>query len=229
MDGGGQYDPGNNTSHLHSIMIDLLPEYVAVALEGGDPAVSFPHLAAHLATCSSCADDLAELMRLSMAAYSDQDAPPPAYPTPVLSSLSRADAPAPRWRWRIDDLGRLLLEISDYLLAMARPSPLVGLARADDLLYDLAIPSEDIDDPALRIEIFDQDHAVSTVRVRVSVELPGQDAFDAAGTEVALLPADEWPGEWRALTDAVGTVSFSGVPRQALPGLCVAVTADQSA
>lgn len=229
MGSGRQHDPGRDNANLHPAMVDLLPEYVAVALEGGDPAASYPELAAHIAECQTCAEELAELMRLSVAAYRDEDVPPPAYPTPILSSLPRAGASPPRWRWRIDDLGRLLLEITDSLLAMARPSPLVGLARADDLLYDLALPPAAPNDPDLRLEIFHEDQAAATVRVRVSVELPGQDVFDAAGTEVVLMAPGAPPAEWRALTDAVGTASFSRVPRRALPGLRVAVRAGQSA
>jgi hypothetical protein len=229
MGGDGQQDPQYTHSSHHRALVDLLPQYVAVVLGGDDPAARYPEIAAHLAGCSSCAADLVELMNLAVAAYIDQDSPPPAYPTPILSGLSRPAAIDPRKLWRIDDLGRMLLEISAVLLARARPSPLVGLARADDLLYDLNLPAEGSATPELRLEVFHEDRAAATVRVRVTVELPGQDVFDAAGTQVALVASGEPPAEWHAVTDAVGSASFSGVPRQALAGLRIAIRAARSA
>ncbi|NTU83952.1 MAG: hypothetical protein HGA45_32035 [Chloroflexales bacterium] len=229
MGGDRQHDLESDIPDLHPGMIAKLPQYVAVVLAGGDPAASYPAVAAHLVVCPACASELLELIDLAVATYTDGDELPPIYPAPDLSSLSRAEIKASHRRWRIDDLGRLLLEITDDLLAMARPSPLFGLARADDLLYDLALPPESPDAPDLRLEIFHDDRAAPSVRLRLSIELPGRDVFDAAGTPVALLALGDPPAEWWAVTDAVGTASFSGVPRQALAGMRIAVTADRSA
>lgn len=226
--GGEQPQHTPHTTRLsHQDAADHLPEYVAETLAGGRPQARYPLVAAHLAGCPPCRAELAELLALTRAAYDDRDERPATYPAPDLAGL-RPTTPAeqgPQRLWSLDGLGRWLVELSADLLALGRPAPLAGLARAADLLYDLRVPPASAEAPELRVEVFDEPSGAS-VYLRASVDLPARDPLAMAGVEVTVAAGG---GEWRALTDAVGTAGIGGIPRQALEGARIAIRAGRSA
>lgn len=223
-----------NTRHTpltHEDVANRLPEYIAETLAGGSPATRYPLVAEHLASCADCRADYAELLDLARDTFADRDELPAAYPQPDLSALSQAPPPAEdaagsqQSFWMLDDLGRWLVALTDELLALGRPSPLLGLARADDLLYDLLVPGNGLDAPELRVEVFGPP-AEGELFLRFSLDLPALDAFDLAGIELSLAADDG--RQWRAITNAVGTASIAGIPRPALAGLRIGVRAGRS-
>jgi hypothetical protein len=212
----------------HQEAAELFPVYIAEAVRGGAPESRYPLLAAHLAGCPACRTDLDELLELAHATLLDQDELPPAYPTPNLSALA-ASAPRPaepQTHWRIDDLGRWILALTEELLALGRPSLLVGLNRADNLLYDLTVAREGDQAPELRLEVFER-QAGSELYLRFSLDLPELDPLDMAG--VAITARGSGGEVWHAVTDSVGAASLSGIPRPALVGLSIGITAGRSA
>lgn len=224
--GGDQPQRASHSIRLsHDEMADHLPGYVAELLATGRAEERYPLVAAHLATCASCRVDLDELLALTRATYDTLGDPPTTYPAIDLKALlGPREAPIAAPRWSLDALGRWLVELTDGLLAMGRPSPLVGMARADDLLYDLRVPPANDEAPELRVEVFGEPG--DSLCLRASVDAPELDPLAMGGVEVALLAGGR---EWRATTDAVGTASFRGIPRQALAGARIAVRAGRSA
>src|ERR1044071_6688824 len=115
----------------HEEIGDLLHAYAHEVLMGGGPEERFPAVAAHLAQCAACRAELDELLEVTRAVYSADEAPVSSYPGPDLSRLPRPwqkqnDTDRP---WFIDRFRRLWLEFSQPLLQAWQPSPLLGPAR----------------------------------------------------------------------------------------------------
>lgn len=209
----------------HTDVAEHLPEYVAEILATGRPEARYPLVAVHLARCAPCRAELEGLLRLTRATYDADEEQPASYPAPNLAALRPPpQRPGALQLWSLDALGRWLVELTGDLLALGRPSPLVGLARADDLLYDLRVPPATPEAPELRLEVYSEPG--DSLCLRASIDAPELDPLAMGGVEVAALAGGR---EWRALTDAVGTATIRGFPRQALEGARIAVRAGRSA
>jgi hypothetical protein len=171
---------------------------------------------------------LDELMELAAAAGGGI-APAPGYPAADLTFLRQRRVPAtartPRRPWVVDELGRLIIQLADGLLAALRqPAPM--LATRGQLLYSYIQPPDTVADLNVRIEAFASDSAPDRARVRVDVDIPSRDTFDQSASRVVLRAESEI---WQALTDESGCAEFAAIPLDALLRLQVEITPMRSA
>lgn len=236
MDGVQPPPHQRHDPHSHEEVASYFPEYVAEILAGGSPEARYPHVATHLATCAACSLDLDELLLLTMATYDDQGddppaaslgeaevkplplAPPPRLPPPLGEIVTRHPPPEPPGVWRRDRQGAWVVTLSPGLLARGAHATLAGAARADDLLYDLLVPPEG-GAPELRVEVY---RAGDEVYLRVAVDTLDPDALDMGEVEVTATAGER---VWRARTNGLGLANLRGIPRQALDGLELGITA----
>jgi anti-sigma factor RsiW len=209
----------------HEDVRHRLHAYAFATVIGESPEVRYPDVAAHLAECATCRNDLNELIAITHAGALELDAPIGDYPLPDMSRLTRPWLKAMNQGrpWFIDRLGRLWLEFSEALLRSWEPSPMLGPARGA-LLYEYRHEAQ-ADDPSLSVEIFAEEHAETTL-VCVMVDVPTQAALDQAGTLIVLHGAGApQPVE----TDRSGTARFAHVPRSLLADLRLEIMVDRSA
>jgi hypothetical protein len=194
---------------------------------GADPAAAYPDVAAHVAGCAACRRELEELVELTIAAAEGQAEPAPRYPTADLAFLRpRAARTGRKGRlWLVDELGRLVIQISEGLLeALRQPAP--ALATRGQLLYSYIQPPGSVEDLNVKIEAFASDIAPDRAHVRVDVDIPSRDTFDQSGSKVVLRTGAE---TWQAETDESGSVEFPSIPLDALLRLRAEVTPRKSA
>src|SRR5262245_32417309 len=102
----------------HQEVRDRLHAYAYAILMEDAPEARYPDVAVHLARCIECRADLEELLDMTRAAAMGVGEPVPSDSALDLSRLPRpgmktANRSPP---WFIDQLGRLLLELSEALL-----------------------------------------------------------------------------------------------------------------
>jgi hypothetical protein len=202
----------------HEAIHERLPEYVTIAALGREPATELPDVAAHLAHCADCRERLAELLAMTAAAYAGEVAPAPHYPELDLGFLH----PVERVReqaWWIDEARRVVIDFSQALLDLPRPSALAGTTRGQ-LLYRYEQAPGSLMDLELVIEVFADDGDQQSGWVRVSVEVPSCDPLDQPPTAVGLHAKDLGR---TGTTDETGIVDFAAVPLAVLPTLRVTV------
>ncbi|HEU4321689.1 MAG TPA: hypothetical protein VFS21_00935 [Roseiflexaceae bacterium] len=206
-----------NLVMTHEQVRERLPEYAAmVALGGAAPQPQ--DLAAHVRGCTSCREELEDLLALTGAAYEGRIPAAPAYPQPDLSCLGLRMSTAPEQPGVFDRLGRLVVSFSEALLASLQTPSLAGAMRGSLLCrYTQGGGPRNID---VTIEVFTEDSARERGRVQVMVDVPDSDPFDQSGSHVTLQADGR---SWDAATDETGCASFAGVPLRALPRLRVEV------
>jgi hypothetical protein len=105
---------------------DLLPEYLQAEDEGQAHEARWRPVAFHLETCPHCSTEYATLSELLELAYAERGEEPPRYPVPDLSFLRHErDKPVQPVSipWRLDELGRVVIEFSaDLLRAVQSPA-----------------------------------------------------------------------------------------------------------
>jgi hypothetical protein len=223
-----------------------LPEYVRAEQGGLAGETRWQPVAAHLAGCPHCAEARAELSDLVQAALAASAPPPDRAPAPDLGFLEPARAQPSTAHWRLDELGRLVVELTDQLLGTLLPparQPAVALAglksAAPGTLFELPIdaldaglhvtlqavaerppPSHDAAVPRGAAE-----RGVDQCTLAVQVEIPDRGGWpNLGGTEVTLkqgacAPRQEW-------TDAYGEAVFERVAVENLAGLVIEVLPD---
>ncbi len=202
----------------HEAIREWLPEYATIAALGREPATEFPDVAAHLAQCADCREQLAELLELTAAAYAGEVASAPRYPKPDLGFLHPFERVRER-SWWIDEAQRVVIDFSHALLDSLRPSSLAGATRGR-LLYHYEQAPGSLADLELAIDIFADDGDQQSGWVRVSVEVPSRDPLDQPPAAVGLHARDLIR---TGTTDETGTVDFAAVPLAVLPTLRVTV------
>lgn len=214
----------------HETFRERLPEYATTLVLGGPGERSAPDIAAHVAGCATCRDELEELLALTHAAYAGEIAPATTYPVPDLSFLPRStpmfvpEVSPPRREWWIDEARRLVVQFSQALLDLLRPPTLAGATRGR-LLYHYTQAPGTVADLDLTIEVFLEGSDPALARVSVCVEASGRDPLDQAGAVVTLHAV----GLSRSgVTDETGGVDFATVPLAALPDLRVTVQLGRS-
>jgi hypothetical protein len=210
----------------------LLPEYVQAEQSGREGEARWERVAAHLASCPHCAEARAALEVLLDLAYGAPGGRPERAPAPDVAFLppSPRETPAPRETplWRLDELGRLIVELTDHvlgsLLPQARPAAhaLAGLkSAAPGTLFELPIQVPDAD---LNVTIQAEGERAAPERCTlcVLVDIPSRGGWpNLAGTEVTLKQAGNAPS--LAWTDAYGEAIFEGVPVENLAGLVIEI------
>ncbi len=194
---------------------ELLASFLAAGALGQAEAPAWADLRVHLAGCPACGEALAELAELQALADGAAGVEPPAYPAP------RRAAPA-RPAWRIDELGRLLVELGRALLPSAPGPALAGLkAGPGQTTVAAATLGEALPDLELQIAVEGRPEAARRALV-VTVSIPSRGGWpNLGGSEVALLR--EGAEVARATTDAFGTVAFADLDAGALAELTLAV------
>lgn len=200
-----------------------LAAFVDAELAGAAVEARFPAVAAHLAQCSHCQQahqELRALLHLERAGKLAVPSAPARFDFSYLPSRPpAAAAPAQPKPWRLDALGRLVIEFTAELLRnlpgpTLQPAMLKGEPLAS-LRYELA---DVVDDVAVRIEVEPQRRNPQRLTIEVDVEIPSRGGWPhLAGSVVALRRGDELIDKQE--TDSFGKALFDGVPAADLPQL----------
>lgn len=201
-----------------------LAAFVDAELAGAAVEARFPAVAAHLAHCSYCQQahqELHALLRLERAEKLAVPSAPASFNFSYLPSrLPAAAAPAQPKPWRLDALGRLVIEFTAELLRnlpgpALQPAMLKGDAPPAGLRYVLADAVEDL---AVRIEVEPQRRNPQRLTIEVEVDIPSRGGWPhLAGNVVTLRRGAELIDKQE--TDSFGKALFDGVPAADLPQL----------
>jgi hypothetical protein len=211
---------------------EQLPEYLFAQISGlpADPAWRAIEL--HLSVCARCAKIAAELAELSAFGDRTSGVEPPAYPKPELSFL-RAESMVPqpvqaRW-WQQDQIGRLLITLSEDLLHILQPpasqfafSAFPHKAGASPIpLWQIALDKE-LDDLAIRVLAVQMPDDLRHCMLAVDVNIPSRGGWpELAGSRVTLRRNDIELAMQE--TDAFGKTIFEGIAIADLPTLVIEV------
>lgn len=197
---------------------DMLPEYATVLALGETPPPRFDQLKAHLDVCAECQADLADVLELTVAAYTEHlempNEPPSLDRSRIRSILSGS---VTKWHY---DRHTLVVFLSASILQAVHEQSLAGALRGQ-LLYHYVQEPQSVANLEVSIDVFAEDTHPGQSHVRVSVEVPSRDPMDQAGCQV-VLHADE--AHWVGQTDELGLVDFAPVPLNALPHMRVEIT-----
>lgn len=199
---------------------DLLPDYLGAEVEGQTHKARWRPVAFHLETCPHCSAEYATLSDLLELAHGGRGEEPPDYPAPDLSFLRQEEDRLPQPTgipWRLDELGRLIIEFSAELLRTLQPpayQPAYATARlksdkSSKTLCQLFL-KEAVKDLEITItaEELRDDPACCTVIVEANI--PSRGGWpNLAGTEVTL-KRDERKLDAQ-LTDAFGKAVFERI------------------
>lgn len=202
---------------------ELLPEYYQAEIEGQAAGARWRPVARHLATCPHCSAAYATLTDLSALAFGERGASPPSYPPLDLSFLSekKAESPQSMSLWRLDEWGRLLIQLSDELIHAWQPPAFAaaGLKQAETsarTLGQLSVqPHKDLE-VTITAEQQRSDPVHCTITVQVN--LPSRGGWpNLARTEVTLKRNQETLATH--MTDAYGEAVFEKIATADLPQL----------
>lgn len=202
---------------------DQLAAYIDAELSGSDAAATFPSVFAHLvecATCSAAYDELAALLALE---HSGKLAAPP-----VTAKFNFTFLPAPAAQptspfWRLDSLGRLIVQFSEELVRSLQGPALQPSYLKGDAPQPLTIAVDDeVDDLAVRISAEPARRNVQLYGVEVDVDIPSRGGWPNLAGSVVTLSIEDAEFD-RQETDAFGKALFENVPADALPGLIFTV------
>lgn len=200
---------------------DRLPDYLQAETEGHADEARWRPVAFHLKTCPHCSTTYAALADLAALAYGEGGVEPPHYPVPELPFLptKKAKPPQPaKVPWHLDELGRLIIELSTELVHAFQPPPAFQPAyatarlksdRPQRTLCQLSL-NEAVED--LEITITAEEIRGDTTRctVMVEVDIPSRGGWPhLADTEVTIKRGKEELD--RQLTDAFGKAVFKGI------------------
>lgn len=196
-----------------------LAAYIDAELEGQPAANRFPMVAGHLPTCADCQQVYRELQSLLTAEWRGQLELPPVPAAFDFAYLPAENQAAARAAWRLDELGRLVIQLTaDLLRGLQGPAwqpSYLKSGRAPVLDYRLAGEVED-----LNVHITAEPGRGDPQRLLVAVEvdIPTRGGWpNLAGSLVTLRRGSEVVEEQE--TDAFGKAVFEGVPAEDLADL----------
>ncbi len=189
--------------------------FVDAELAGEDAAARFPDAAGHMSGCETCRQAHRELVELLALDAAGRLVAPPATSfdfgyLPVPRSLPEPLASRP---WRLDDLGRLIIQFSSDLLQALQPPALQPgyLKDGRPAPLELAVTGQ-VDDLEVRIGAEPAPSHPDQYDVEVEVDVPSRGGWPhLSGIKVALRRGD---GEVMAAgeTDAFGKIVFDHIP-----------------
>ena len=206
-----------------------LAAFVDVELTSNDAQVRFPAVAAHLDQCLSCQQAYQELLALLALEHAGELVAPPVAPTFDFAYLPQRPAPRPAQPsarpWRLDDLGRLVIQFTAELLAgLQGPALQPAFLKSDTpaaLTYELTDAADDLH---VRIEAESQRRNPQQMTIEVAVDIPSRGGWPhLAGSIVTLQRGDELLDQQE--TDSFGKVVFEDVSATDLPQLSFTVEA----
>lgn len=207
-----------------------LPAYVEAELAGDDASARFPAVAAHLVSCAACAEAYGELRSLFAAEQAGAFEQPPAPLAVDYGYLERDRAPSvePAARpWRLDALGRLIIQLSADLLARLAPPPALqpGYLKGESAGRGYSLTGE-IPDLNAVVRVIPSRADAALVAVAVEVDVPSRDGWpNLGGIGVRLLRGEEEIE--RQETDAFGHAVFARVAAGELAGLSLEIDAQR--
>jgi hypothetical protein len=196
-----------------------LAAYIDAELDGQPAADLFPMVAAHLPACANCQQVYGELQSLLTAEWRGRFELPPVPAAFDFAYLPAENQAVTRAAWRLDKLGRLVIQLTaDLLRSRQGPTWQPGYlksGRAPVLDYRLA---GEVDDLNVHITAEPAPRDPQRLTVAVAVDIPSRGGWpNLAGSLVTLRRGDEVVEEQE--TDAFGKAVFEGVPVQDLPDL----------
>lgn len=195
----------------------LLPDYVQAERDQQAGQSRWKQVALHLQTCPHCSGEYQALSGLVALAYGEQGTDPPYDPVPDLSFLDKKKAERIQIPWRLDELGRLVIQLSADLVQalrlqtdqMAHAAFSLKSDTSSQVLFQLSL-QEAVEDLGVAITAEqrrdDPDHC--TVIVEANIHSRGGWP-NLAGTQVTL-KRDDSELETQ-LTDAFGQAVFEGI------------------
>ncbi len=209
--------------------LDQLPDYLQSKMDGAGGAPQWHEVSLHLATCPYCAIELAELSQLVALSNSNQLRELPRYPVPDLSFLHPKDTKSTSLTdniiWRLDELGRLLIDLSDDLirafqLSAQQLAPVKSTSSRILCALTLAQAVEDME-----VEILAEEERRDPIHCKVSItiNMPSRGGWpNLAGSEVMIKEGEQELGT--KITDAHGTAVFRKIATDSLPDLTFTIT-----
>lgn len=195
-----------------------LAAVIDAELEGQPVADRFPEVTAHLVTCTDCQQAYAELKTLLSAEWQGRLEVPSVAAAFDFSYLPEAGKDVAPRSWRLDELGRLVIQLSaDLLRGLQGPAwqpSYLKSANAPTLDYHLA---GEVDDLNVHIIAEPTRSDPQRLMIEVEVEVPNRGGWPhLAGSLVTLRRATGEVVEVQE-TDAFGKVVFQAVPAVDLP------------
>lgn len=204
-----------------------LPAYIDAELDGRPAAELFANAAGHLVTCTDCQQEytaLKHLLRLERQGQLEQPPVEGVFDFAYLPAAPTAPAALP---WRLDDLGRLVIQFTaDLLRSLQGPAwqpAYLKSGRAPALDYRL---TGEVADLNVHITAEPAPGDPQQLIVEVGVDIPSRGGWpNLAGNLVTLRRSTGDVIEVQE-TDAFGKVVFEHVPAAELPYLAVEVAVD---
>ena len=206
---------------------DALPTYLQAESAGNVPGPRWQAITLHLKTCPHCSDAYATLSELTAFAFGEKGSEPPRYPAPNLPFMTQ-DHQQP---WRLDDLGRLIIQFSADLIASWQPSAPTTAAtglrseQSTQMLGQYSLKTSDVDfEVTLTAET--EPNAPTQCKIITEVNIPSRGGWpNLADTEVVLKRNAEELS--RQMTDAFGKAIFTDVAVDDLPALVFEIVPDE--
>lgn len=212
---------GDGPEPPHPDIHAALPAYAASIILGGDPGSAYPHVAQHLAGCPACRAELGEIVALATPLY-HREPVPTAAPTFDLSFLTAPQGdPKPLRYWWYDQVGRLIIQLSQDLLRSLIP-PAAAIATRGDSIPQHQLRVETPQGIRVTIEVLVAPDDAAHATIQVVVDQLTQDPLDQPSVTVTLRASSQ---TWSVTTDPIGVATFHGIPIATLPEIQVTVEA----
>lgn len=206
---------------------DLLYAYIDAEINGEDVSASYPQLHAALQRGGSLKEEYDILRDLLFAEHNEELAQPPFPALFDFSYLPQPSSTQSTQSWRLAELGKVVVQFSNELLASLQPPmPLPAVKSGDEdggrtrFQYVLQGEVEDIDvEIVARTSRMDPD----SCNVSVFIDIPSRQGWpNLAGSQVVMRRSDDSIDT--QTTDAFGKVLFTNVHESDLPHLIFEIT-----
>jgi hypothetical protein len=205
---------------------DRLPEYLLASAIDQARQAQWNPLITHLETCPHCSEAFATLSDLSELADGSRGFESMQYPEPNISFLRNKPATSRpvKTPWRLDTLGRLVIEFSAELIRSLQPpayaAGLKSVAGAEAVLLDVADATPDLH---VTIAADRTRTAPAHYTLSVTVNIPSRGGWPhLVGSEVILKRGDLVLAT--QTTDAFGIAVFGGIEESDLARLVFEIT-----
>lgn len=205
--------------------------YVDAELAGQDAAALYPAVQIHLVQCNACSqqyEELTALLRLESQGRLEQ---PPAQPGFDYSFLDQTDkiveSPPEEKPWRLDELGRLIIEFSAELLrSLQEPTVQPSYLKSGEAPPLQFVLHDEVDDLNVGISAEPDMEDPVTYTVNVGVDVPSRGGWpNLAGMPVTLRRGGELMAT--QATDAFGQAVFEGIAAEDLDRLSFEIAAQE--
>lgn len=219
------YDPAALLTPECQACQAALPGYVEAELDGRNPASLFPDVPAHLAACSDCRqahEELRALLRLERQGRWEQPPLPTGFDFSYLPPIP-TETPLPRF-WRLDELGRLVIRLSEAVLRSLQPpvlQPAYLKSGPSSIVFELPL-TEAGADLKFALSARQNAHYQDALDLIVDIDVPSRGGWpNLAGIVVSVSRGEGVVAVQE--TDAFGQALIEDVPADALAELTIAI------